>query len=104
MSEGEGARLGVGEKHTNFFNSFLSAQSDELSFGDVAAQLKQLSIHFNTISETTSNLNSFCQTISTEVPRIYQILNQPMSSYDLENVKSALFQVSERSERAFWKT
>ena len=100
-----GYRLVDGEVHTPELKSILGWNKD-LSMLDVSYQLRAISSNFSKLKEEIGNgggdgdgdgfndLNQLCQAISSEVPRIYQILNGSTSDHDIGCVRTALYQVA----------
>jgi len=93
-------RLVDGEVHTPELKAVLGWSSD-LNMRDVSVQLSAIALNFGRLkskltsgpddeNDTITTLNELCQAISSEIPRIYQILNQTNTPYDVEAVKSTL--------------
>ena len=80
-------RLVDGEVHTPELKTVLG-WNDDLPMKDVALQLKRMAISFE--EQHQNDGNELCQAISSEVPRIYHILNRVTLPYDVESVKSTL--------------
>mmetsp|Transcript_18718 Transcript_18718/g.38290 ORF Transcript_18718/g.38290 Transcript_18718/m.38290 type:complete len:3824 (+) Transcript_18718:165-11636(+) len=88
-------RLVKGEVHTPELKTVLG-WNDELPMKDIALQLKRMAESFGGMRTATEradgsgDFNQLCQSISSEIPRIYHILNRTTTSYEVESVKSTL--------------
>ncbi|GMH69495.1 hypothetical protein TrRE_jg392, partial [Triparma retinervis] len=91
------SRLVDGEVRTPELKAVLG-WNDELDMRNISMQLQAIAFNFSSLKSSYASkgaaegleLNELCQAISSEIPRIYQILNQTTLPYDIEAVKSVL--------------
>ena len=83
-------------KSTQLVNLF--GWSDRTSFTDLSLQLRSFGEHFDTTQEKVYMINEkssltkqiVCETLSTELPRIYHLLNKAQLDYDINVMRSIL--------------